>query len=206
MKFLNCNAVTASPKVTKTNCGVLLQQARRIIYFDLPYATALGDATTILAAGTLSALVAATDATKAILPQHQLFAPRLNSTEPVTYGSNDNTTPGGRTYILNESIPTFEAMYTGLLPGQYGEYETIYANSNASFDLDTVGVGFLLGDDQLMINTSFKPIPVRSMFIGSPSGMELNGLTQFPIRFELKKGWYRTATIYTLSYNHEILG
>jgi hypothetical protein len=184
---------------------VLLEQARRFGYFDLPYATALGTETTILQAATHTALINATDVKKMSLPRNKIYSPELAGSTAVKTGSNDNTTPGGKSIMRGQTIPMFQGRYTGLTPGQYEDFEDMFARGNKSADFDTLGFVAYLGDDQYMCNKDFKPIPLHAPFIGDPTGMQLHDLTQFAFEFELNKGWYRNAIVVTLSFNHEIL-
>ncbi|QMW06382.1 hypothetical protein [Spirosoma foliorum] len=206
MKFLSCNAITGTAaQITASNCMTLLGQAKRIGYFELPQTAAIGDATSTLAQGTYTALQAASDISKMILPKPKIYGPELTGTEPVTVGSNDNTTPDGITIMRGQTVPTFTGKYTGLNPTQYGQFEDLFARGNQNADFDTLGGIFFLGDRQVIMTDDFKPIPFHSIFIGDPTGMQLHDLTQFMFRFEMEKGWYRSCKVFDLNFNHKLL-
>jgi hypothetical protein len=206
MKFLTCAAISGNiPTVTESNCLLLLEQAQRFAYFDLPYSGVIGDATTVLAAATYTALMTATDGKKMSLPRPKLYSPELGGTERVNVGSNDNATPQGGSILRGSTIPMFNGRYTGLTPEQYSDFENIYARGNKAADYATLGIIAFLGDDQVLMKKNFKPLEIKVPFIGDPSGMQLHDLTQFAINFELKKGWFRDAAVFQLNFNHETL-
>ncbi|RYC70879.1 hypothetical protein [Spirosoma sordidisoli] len=206
MKFLDCNAITGPlTALTASNCMVMLQQVRRFGFQLLQPGTALGTDTTILAQGTHTAAMALTTDAKLLVPKFKVYSPELPSTEAVKIGSNDNSTPAGRSIVVGQTVPVFNGMYTGLTPTQYDEVETLFARANANADFDTLGFYAYLGDRQFMCSKTFGPIPAHSFFIGDPTGGQLHSLTQFPINFELEKGWYRDVMVVTLNFNHNLL-
>ncbi|MFD2936327.1 hypothetical protein [Spirosoma flavum] len=206
MKFLTCDAITGVIKtVTASDCMLLLEQAKRFGYIDWPQAVPLGDQATILGQAAHTARMAAVDTTKLSLPKAKLYSPELAGTEPVKVGSNDNTTPDGRSIVRGQTVPMFTAKYTGLTPQQFEDFEDIFARGNKSADFNTMGFVAYLGQRQFMCSKTFGPIPFNAGFIGDPTGMQLHDLTQFNIQMELNKGWFRDVMVVTLNFNHDLL-
>lgn len=207
MKFVSCSTLTGSLVApTASNCTTLLLQAKGLGFQKLPVGSApFADQTAAaLQSNWVTAQALTTDA-KIVVPKFKTFSPELPPTEAVKKGSNDNSTPDGRSIMMGQTIPMFKANYNGLSPTQYEEVENLYAWGNQSVDIDTLGVYFFLGQRQVMMSKTFGPIPARAFFIGDPSGMQLHELTLFPLEFELNKGWFRDVIIFDLGFNHNLL-
>ncbi|WP_020603241.1 hypothetical protein [Spirosoma spitsbergense] len=207
MKFLSCNTLTG-PLVTPTasNCTTLLLQASRLGLQKIPVAAApfADQPAAMLKASWDTQMALSTDA-KIVVPKFKHFAPELPPTEAVKKGSNDNSTPNGRSIVMGQTIPMFKAQWNGLNPTQYSQAEDLMNWGNANVDFDSLGVYFFLGTRQVLMSKDFGPIPAHAFFIGDPTGMQLHELTMFPIEFELDKGWFRDTIVFDLGFNHNLL-
>jgi hypothetical protein len=183
-----------------------LLQSKRMGFQKIPQSSApfADQATAQLQASWSTAQALTTDA-KIVIPKFKSFSPELPPTEPVTFGSNDNQTPDGNTFMMGQTVPSFNASWAGLSSDQYDQTENLFAWGNQSVDLETLGVYFFLGQRQVLMSKTFGPIPARNFFIGDPNGMQLHALTMFPIRFDLLKGWFRDTVLFDLSFNHNLL-
>lgn len=205
MVFQDCSAIATKLQiVTPDQCATLLQQFRRLLVQRSGNASTV-TTTTALILATWTALLAATGNTAISSIQSLFYEPDLTGSEPVTVGSNDNSTPSGRTQIVGETIPKFSGMFTGLSPAMFGQIDALFAEGRASADIDRLTAYFLCGDNQLLMLSAGGGIPIRAPYIGNPTGGQLHKLTQFNVTFELDKNWYRNAAVLTLPFNHSLL-
>lgn len=206
MKFLNCAALGASIKtVSAADCSIILQQAKLLGLQRLGQDPANFTATTLSQLATWGPLLAATDKKKISIIPKKIYAPEFATSEGVMVGSNDNSTPDGRSRLVGESVPRFNGQFEGLTPAQFSDVEDIFAEANANADFDTVGAFIFCGTRQLICSKNFEGLPIHSPFIGTPTGAQLHTLTLSPFGFELEKGWYRDALVVELNFNHNLL-
>lgn len=205
MVFQDCTAIGAKIQiVTPDVCATLLQQFRRLLIQRNGNAATV-TTTTALTLATWTPLLAAVGNTAISSIASKFYEPDLQGSEPVTVGSNDNSTPNGATQIVGESIPKFTGMFTGLSPAMFGQLDTLFAEGRASADIDRLTAYFLCGDDQLLMMSAGGGIPIKAPYIGNPTGGQLHKLTQCKVTFELGKNWYRNAAVITLPFNHSLL-
>ncbi|GAB3278205.1 hypothetical protein GCM10027347_52450 [Larkinella harenae] len=205
MQFKSCASLTgALTAVTEANCATILQQVRRVVLQKKQASPSFSNAT-IATQATWTTPLAASDDTKIVAPSNKLFSPEFTATEPVRVGSNDNTTPDGRSFIVGQSVPMLNAQYMGLSPTQYKEFEDLLAFANVGGDISTVWAYFFLGDRQIVFAEGGGGIDIMNAFISDPAGGQLHSLTLFNATFELPKGWYRNAKVLDLSFNHSLI-
>jgi hypothetical protein len=205
MQFKSCASLTgAFTAVTAANCATILQQVSRAA-LQKKQTTPTFDNTTIATLSTWTTPLASTSDTKIVAPSNRFFAPEFTPTEAVMVGSNDNTTPDGRSYVVGQTVPMLNAQYMGLSPTQYAAMENLLAFANSSADLPAVWAYFFLGDRQILFAEGGGGIDLLSAFISDPAGGQLHSLTLFNVNFQLPKGWYRNAVVMDLPYNHSLI-
>lgn len=205
MIYQDCAAIGAKLQlVTPDNCATLMQQFRRLLIQRSGNAATV-TTTNAQVIGTFTALLSAVGNTAISSIQALFYEPDLTGSEPVKIGSNDNSTPGGRSQIVGETVPAFTGMFSGLSPTMFAQIDALFAEGRASADFDRLTAYLLCGDNQLIMMKTGGGLPIHSPYIGNPTGGQLHKLTQFKVEFELDKDWYRNAAIITLPFNHSLL-
>lgn len=206
MQFLDCSVALSSriKLVTADTCDTVLQQISRLALQRMNSATVVTVANAITIA-TWNTLLTASDNTAITSIKRKFYGPTIKGTEPVKIGSNDNSTPNGRSQIVGESVPSFEGMFTGMSPQQFADTDDLFAEARMNADFDSVGAYIFAGDDQLIMNKAGGPIAIHQPYIGNPEGGELHKLTQFKVSYELDKDWYRNAIIIKLPFKHRLI-
>lgn len=205
MKFLDCSALGGVlVPVTSENCDTILQQIKRALYQRIQ-ASPLFNNTTVIVKATWDDPLTADDATLIVAPKKTAYSPEITGTEAVRIGSNDNSTPDGKSIVVGQSRAMIRFQYNGLSPVQYGQIETLFAQANATADFSSLWAYFLLGDDQILFADGGGGIPIVSATISDPVGGQLHSLTLFQVELELEKGWYRSAKVLKAPFKHSLL-